>query len=68
MDTSLGSSLLPPGNPAAQAWSDLQKAAREKMIFCGVTLEVHLPEAGFWTAVAGDLRRGDGMGGFGMQG
>jgi len=51
MDTSLGSSLLP-GNPAAQAWSDLQKAAREKMIFCGVTLEVHLPEAGFWTAVA----------------
>ena len=52
MDTSLGSSLLPPGNPAAQAWSDLQKAAREKMIFCGVTLEVHLPEAGFWTAVA----------------
>ena len=52
MDKHLASSLLPPENPAAKALSDLQKAALEKMIFCGVTFEVHLPEAGVWTAVA----------------
>ena len=44
--------LLPLQSPAAKALSQLQQAAQENMVFCGVGFELHLQVAGSWTAVA----------------